>query len=69
VWQRLGFGAFFSTGDVASEITRFQAQHLKKSYGVGIRFLFNKEKKINLRADMGIGKDTSSIYFGMEEVF
>jgi outer membrane protein assembly factor BamA len=69
VWRRLGFVAFFSIGDVASEITQFQVQHLKKSYGVGIRFLFNKEKKINLRADIGIGKDTSGIYFGMEEAF
>jgi len=69
IWRRLGFVAFFSTGDVASQATEFQIQHLKKSYGIGIRFLFNREKKINLRADFGFGKDTSGVYFGMEEAF
>ena len=69
IWKRLGLVAFIGSGDVASEITQFQLRRLKESYGVGLRFLFNKEKKINLRADMGFGKNTNGIYFGMEEAF
>jgi hypothetical protein len=38
-------------------------------FSIDIKFLLNKEKKINLRADFGFNKDTSGIYFGMEEAF
>ena len=69
IWKRLGFVAFYGVGDAVSQLYRVQLQHLKKSFGVGIRFLFNKEKKINLRADFGFGKGTSGVYFGMEEAF
>jgi hypothetical protein len=61
--------AFFGQGDVIQQLTRLQMRRLKPSYGMGIRFLFNKKRKINIRADMGIGQNTSGIYFGMEEAF
>jgi len=68
-WHRFGFVAFAGFGDVASHITSFDITRMKPTYGAGLRFLFNKEKKINLRMDIGFGKGTSGIYFGMEEAF
>ncbi len=68
-WKRLGFVAFLGSGDVASEVTKFQLTKMKNSYGVGLRFLFNKQKKINLRMDIGFGENTNGVYFGMEEAF
>ena len=68
-WWRLGFAVFAGVGDVASDVTKFQAKYFKPSYGLGLRVLFNKEEKINLRIDLGLGKDTSGIYFGIEEAF
>ena len=68
-WWKFGFAVFMGSGDVAPSITAFQLRHLKPTYGAGLRFLFNEEQKINLRVDFGFGKDTSGIYFSMEEAF
>jgi len=43
---------------------------VKLSVGAGLRFLFNKEEKVNLRMDIGIGQNgNTGIYFGLEEAF
>ena len=68
-WRRWGFVAFAGFGDVDSEITKFSLTNLKQTIGFGLRFLFNEEEKINLRMDIGFGRDTNGIYFGMEEAF
>ena len=68
-WWRFGYVVFAGFGDVARDITQLSLSNLKPSYGVGIRFLFNKEQKINLRVDLGLGKNTSGIYFSIEEAF
>lgn len=69
-WWKLGFVVFAGVGDVANEITKFRIDELKYSYGFGLRFLFDKENKVNLRADLGFGNDgNSGIYFGIEEAF
>jgi outer membrane protein assembly factor BamA len=69
-WWKFGFAVFAGAGDVASDITKFQLKELKYSYGLGLRFLFNKEEKVNLRMDIGFGNDgNSGIYFGLEEAF
>jgi hypothetical protein len=31
--------------------------------------MFNQEEKVNLRVDFGVGKNTSGVYFGLEEAF
>jgi len=68
-WWRLGFVVFAGSGDVVGEITSLQIRNLKPSYGAGLRFLFDKEQKINLRMDIGFGKNTNGVYFGIEEAF
>jgi outer membrane protein assembly factor BamA len=69
-WWRFGFVVFAGVGDVAPELTKFTFNDLKYSYGFGLRFLFNKEEKVNLRVDLGFGIDgNSGIYFGIEEAF
>ena len=68
-WRRLGFVAFAGAGDVAPEITSFYISDIKPTYGLGLRVLFNKKRKINLRVDLGIGRGTTGIYFGMKEAF
>ena len=69
-WWKFGFVVFAGAGDVASELMKFSLTELKYSYGFGLRFLFNKEEKVNLRVDLGFGNDgTSGLYFGIEEAF
>jgi outer membrane protein assembly factor BamA len=68
-WKRFGFVAFFGIGDVADKMTDFSLKRFKPTYGIGLRYLFSKEEKINLRVDLGFGQDTNGIYFGIEEAF
>jgi outer membrane protein assembly factor BamA len=69
-WWRFGFVVFAGFGDVASDLSKFKLNELKPTYGFGLRFLFNKEEKVNLRVDVGIGNDgNSGVYFGIEEAF
>ena len=69
-WWKFGFVVFGGVGDVAPELTKFTINTIKYRYGLGLRFLFNKEEKVNLRVDLGFGNDgNSGIYFGIEEAF
>ncbi|MCZ6900798.1 MAG: BamA/TamA family outer membrane protein [Bacteroidetes bacterium] len=69
-WRKFGFVVFGGLGDVASELIEYDFGSLKYSYGLGLRFLFNKEQKVNLRVDIGFGEDDNrGIYFGIEEAF
>jgi len=70
IWKRLGMVAFAGTGNVANNILDFDFNSLKYSGGLGLRFLFNEQQKINLRMDIGFGSDGShGIYFGIQEAF
>ncbi|MCZ6701608.1 MAG: BamA/TamA family outer membrane protein [Ignavibacteria bacterium] len=69
-YKRFGFVAFGGLGDVSSELITFNFDALKYSLGGGLRYLFNKKQKINLRMDIAIGQDgNTGIYFGLEEAF
>ena len=69
-WKRLGFVVFGGTGNVSDNILTYDFNTLKWSYGTGLRFLFNKKQKINLRMDVGFGSQGNlGIYFGIEEAF
>ncbi len=68
--QRFGYVLFGSVGGVATSPDKLRIDEFKLSYGAGIRFLFNEEQKVNIRADIGITSDgDTGIYFGIEEAF
>jgi len=69
LWWRLGVAAFLGTGDVIPKIRDLHLKNLKFSYGFGLRFVFDEAEKINIRVDAGFGKNTSGIYFALEEAF
>jgi len=69
IFWKIGVVGFFGMGDVSDQLIDLHLSHAKYSYGFGIRYQFNKEEKVNLRADFGFGKKTSGVYFGIEEVF
>jgi hypothetical protein len=69
-WWRLGFVVFGGLGQVAPEVIKFNSNEFKYSFGAGLRLLFNKTEKVNLRVDLGFGDNgDSGIYFGLEEAF
>ena len=70
IWWRLGAVVFAGAGDVfGSPESDLSFSNLKYSCGFGLRLLFNRQEKINLRADFGFGQDTKGVYFGLEEAF
>lgn len=70
VSKKLGFVAFGGFGDVGQEITDLNLKDLKYSIGGGLRYLFNKKENVNLRMDIGVGRDgNTGVYFGIEEAF
>jgi outer membrane protein assembly factor BamA len=66
---RWGYVVFGAIGDVAGDLTLFKGSDFKFAGGAGIRFLFNKEENVNIRVDFGVGRNTSGVYFGVEEAF
>ncbi|NRA93058.1 MAG: BamA/TamA family outer membrane protein [Psychroserpens sp.] len=67
---KFGFVTFAGIGDVGAEITDLSIKDIKYSLGGGLRYLFNKKENVNLRMDIGFGRDgNTGIYFGIEEVF
>lgn len=66
---RWGAVAFLGTGGVADEIKNFQIKNFRPSYGIGLRFMLDKEENLNLRADWGIGDEKSNLYLNLSEAF
>lgn len=69
VWRRIGMVCFAGLGDVADEIGNFRLGEFKHAFGLGLRFLFSPEEKINLRLDFAQGKGSSGMYISIGEAF
>ena len=66
---RIGLVGFAGVGDVTDRLELIQLSELKYSVGAGLRFALDVEEKLNVRIDFGIGKNSSGIYFAIEEAF
>jgi outer membrane protein assembly factor BamA len=70
VWWRVGITLFAGVGDVfGSDASDFRVKNLKWSLGGGLRFRFSQAEKVNLRVDLGFGRETKGVYFQLEEAF
>lgn len=69
VWWRFGLVGFVGMGDVASNVSKFELNKFKYSYGLGVRFRLDEIELIDLRADIGFGKNTSGIYLSLNQAF
>ncbi|MCH2235685.1 MAG: BamA/TamA family outer membrane protein [Crocinitomicaceae bacterium] len=66
---RLGFVAFADIGKVYSDVNDFGSNVMHWTAGGGLRWMLDKERKINIRVDYGVGKGTSGFYFTIGEAF
>ena len=66
---RLGLVGFVDVGDVADKVSHFDLGDFKYTYGFGIRYIFSKVQRLNIRLDVGFGKGTSGVYFNASEAF
>ncbi|MBL7073982.1 BamA/TamA family outer membrane protein [candidate division KSB1 bacterium] len=69
LFRRLGLVGFAGFGQVAENVGKISLKELKPSAGFGIRFALIPEQKVNLRIDLGMGKDDSSFDINIMEVF
>jgi len=60
---------FGGVGDVASGVSKFTISAIKPSYGAGTRFRIDELQKLDLRLDVGFGKNTQGFYFSINQAF
>jgi outer membrane protein assembly factor BamA len=65
----LGVVGFYGIGDVAYEFQDFEIRKFKHSVGFGLRYIFDKEERLTIRADFAFGKNSTGVYFAMQEAF
>jgi len=66
---RFGFTVFAGAGDVYDHTGDLRWNRIKYTVGVGIRYLFSRSEKINIRLDYGIGRESSGDYLDLTEDF
>jgi outer membrane protein assembly factor BamA len=69
IWRRLGGVVFAGAGEVAHDVGDFTLGGLHASGGLGIRFLLDREERLNMRADLGFGAGSSGLYMSLGEAF
>ncbi|MDR8390883.1 outer membrane protein assembly factor [Aliifodinibius sp. S!AR15-10] len=69
LFGRIGFVAFAGVADVFEHPDDLHLDKLKYAVGIGIRYLFSRSKKINIRLDYGIGRRSSGNYVDLGEAF
>ncbi len=71
LWWKFGGVFFFGGGQVGPHVSAYRMDSFHASYGIGLRYLFNADEHVNIRVDLGFGKNdsTTGVYFGVEEAF
>jgi len=68
IW-RFGLVGFAGVANVSGKFNRLNLGDLKSSYGIGLRYLFSRNEKIQIRFDIGFGEGTSGFYASIYEAF
>ncbi|WP_299454735.1 BamA/TamA family outer membrane protein [uncultured Microscilla sp.] len=69
LFWRLGMVGFAGIGDVFDQTSDFSWSKAKYSYGIGLRFMVNKQENMNFRIDYGRGRDSQAVYMTVTEAF
>jgi hypothetical protein len=70
LFWRFGAVAFAGFGDVSNEASKFRISDFKYTIGLGLRFVFDRQERINARLDVGMGKEgNSGVYALVVEAF
>lgn len=78
VWKRLGLAAFISGAQAFHTVDEFAFDRFNLAAGGGLRILFNRNSRVNIRVDYafglrensdGIGKKQRGLYFFLAEAF
>ncbi len=66
---RFGAAAFAGVGEVARRPGEISLPGLWFAGGLGVRFAFNPQERLNIRLDMGWGNNSSGLYITAGEAF
>lgn len=69
LWGRFGLVGFAGVAQVADQISHLGLGRFWFAGGVGVRFAWNPEERVNLRLDYGIGNNSDGIYITVTEAF
>ncbi|WP_080238683.1 BamA/TamA family outer membrane protein [Spirosoma rigui] len=67
--RRWGGTLFGGLGTVAPSVSQFRVNQIRWAVGGGARFLFFQKKDVYLRADLGITREGTGLYFSLGEAF
>lgn len=67
VYKRVGVTAWVGAGNVFSDVQSFKWDHTLPNYGVGFRW--EVKKRLNVRIDYGLGKNTAGLVLNINEAF
>jgi hypothetical protein len=66
---RVGLAVFAGVGDVFANASDIRINRLKYNVGLGLRYLFSRTEKINIRFDYGSGRNSSGDYIDLAEAY
>lgn len=69
VYRRWGVNAFWSTGAVGEGLDELPISPFRNAGGIGLRFMADRKKTLNLRLDAAWGRESSGLYFTVGEAF
>jgi hypothetical protein len=67
--HRWGMAAFAGSGQIEETFAGLDDGEWVSSFGLGLRFMIQQEKRINLRLDYGRSADSDGISFFVGEAF
>ena len=69
LWWKFGLAGFLGLGHVAANVRSFDLRKFKYSVGCGLRYMFDRQEKIDLRLDFAYGQNSSGVYLTIGEAF
>jgi hypothetical protein len=69
LWWRFGAVGFTGAGAVAPDLSGFDLDAVRFSYGGGLRFAISRAQRLNFRADWGLGSEGSRLHVSVGEAF
>ena len=69
VYKKLGITVFGNFGEVMPNVLKFYLADMKTSGGMGLRFMIDKQEKLNFRFDAAFGENSHGFYFNIAEAF
>jgi len=68
-FKRFGLALFGGFGNVSNDFNNFRFDELKYSVGAGLRYMVVPSQRINIRLDVGFGRETTGFYINIADAF